>query len=173
MFKTTIKLMACASLAPLAMAAAPAAADPAPQRAKMEQNGTTVPTASEVKAPEREQRTRPQRKTKMSQNGTTVPTANEVRAQQQEGSAQSGQGRTRSRAQVAPIAVARAKAKMRQNGTTVPTASEVKAPEREQKGMIVPAVQQVRASRSSNRKLEQNGTTVPTASELKAPKRDD
>lgn len=58
-----------------------------------------------------------------------------------------------------------------QNGTTVPTADTVKAPKREQRGMLVPAVQSAReAARQPKRKMEQNGTTVSTASEVQASK---
>ncbi|MCM8557981.1 FG-GAP repeat protein [Sphingomicrobium sediminis] len=65
----------------------------------------------------------------MSQNGTTVPTADEVLAPEleQEAPAQIGRGRARARATVNASA-APARAGMSQNGTTVPTADTVQAP---------------------------------------------
>lgn len=95
---------------------------PNSQSGKMTQNGTTVPTASEVRAPRAESRSaagtdkhdkwisldsvnNTRNRRKMSQNGTTVPTASEVQAPRSE----------------------RSRRKMTQNGTTVSTASEVQA----------------------------------------------
>lgn len=116
-----------------------------PQRTRIEQNGTTVGTASEIRAPD----AKPQR-AKLEQNGTTVATAGEVQAPSTKPQ----------------------RTKLKQNGTTVGTASEVQAPvEPGQAALIVPAVQRSHAQPAGS-KLEQNGTTVPSASEVAAPRRD-
>jgi hypothetical protein len=73
-----------------------------PQRARLEQTGTTVATAGDVQAPTG----KPQR-TKIKQNGTTVATADEVQAPNDKPQ----------------------RARMEQNGTTVATAGNVAAPQ--------------------------------------------
>lgn len=110
------------------------------QRSRLEQNGTTVATAGDVRAPKAPRRaslllpavqkmhepTQPQR-AKLKQNGTTVATAGEVQAPKGEGEATL----LLPAVQKVHAPAQPQRAKLKQNGTTVATASEVAAPERD------------------------------------------
>ncbi|MBX7528544.1 hypothetical protein [Qipengyuania vesicularis] len=138
--------------------------------------GTTVPTADDIKAPEKEGEAAlllpaVQAARASSQGGEEGGVEPSWKVEKGEAAEASGSG---GHVRVIDGSQPPARAGLSQNGTTVATADEVLAPETNegrlvQNGTTVATADEVLAPEPKEARLVQNGTTVATADELLAP----